>query len=465
MHSGVAPTGGYTQRDQSITHIAPYSCAGRTNLDEGWPVPTSSSMAAGGSRRTRRRLRAVGVLLAVVPAVAAALWATGSSAAGPAPHPHTDAAGAAADRIHLIAATSMSVPVASGFVTRSGTRLLLNGRLFRFAGTNQYYLGLDDNIRDAAGNPTHPTTARIDDALQSAVRTGATVVRSHTLGISVGCTGCFEPRPGVFSDSALGSADYAIYQAGRLGLKLMIPLTDQWRWYHGGESTFTGWTGYPNATDPSVNAASDAAQRAAESHFYTDPAVVAAFRLYVNRLLNHVNPYTGLRYKNDPTIMAWETGNELWTAPPAWTQNFAAYLKRTVGVQQLVADGSAADGMAVADAAIRAPDIDIVGGHFYPIDVPTMRRDAAVAASYGKAYVIGEFDWTTAAATAAQIAAVESDPNISGDLYWTLLPHLENGSPEPHGDGFAMYSPALDSRSAAISAMLTAHGRRMAAMR
>lgn len=411
-------------------------------------------------RRRRRRWPAVAAVLlaAVTIAAASAGWAL----AAPTPE---RAAGPAAAQIRLIAATSATVSAGSGFVTRSGSRLLLDGRLFRFGGTNEYYLGLDDNVRDAAGRPTHPTTAAIDDALQSAVRTGATVVRSHTLGISVGCAACYEPRPGVFNTAALASADYAIYRAGRLGLKLMIPLTDQWRWYHGGESTFTGWAGYPNDPDPSVNAAVSTVQRASESHFYTDPAVITAFHLYVSRLLNHVNPYNGLRYKDDPTVMAWETGNELWTAPPAWTQDFAAYLKHTLGVRQLVADGSAADGMPVAAAAVRAPDIDIVGGHFYPVDVNVLRRDAAVAASYGKAYVVGEFDWTNSAATAAQLSAVENDPNISGDLYWTLLPHLPNGDPEPHGDGFAMYSPALDSSAAAISTLLTAHARRMAAQR
>lgn len=418
------------------------------------------------SRRNARRARrrAVLALLLTVPAVLAALSASGV-AAGAAPHRRTAVATDASAQIRLIAATSTSLPAAAGFVTRSGSRLLLDGNTFRFAGANEYYLGLDDNIRDAAGNPTRPTVARIDDALASAVRTGATVVRSHTLGISVGCAVCFEPRPGVFSVAALASADYAIYRAGRLGLKLMIPLVDQWRWYHGGESIFTGWAGYPNNRDPAVNVAVSTAQRASESHFYTDPAVISAFHLYVAQLLNHVNPYNGLAYKDDPTVLAWETGNELWTATPAWTQNFAAYLKHTIGVRQLVADGSAADGMSVSDAAVRAPDVDIVGGHFYPIDVTTLRREAATAASFGKVYVIGEFDWTDAVATAAQIAAVENDRNISGDLYWTLLPHLENGAPEPHDDGFALYSPAVDFSSAAISAMLTAHARRMAAMR
>lgn len=415
--------------------------------------------------RPVRRRAASAVLLAGMAVMLVAVPAGWAMAATTSPGQHPGAVSAGTPQIRLIAATSMSLSAGTAFVTRSGSQLILGGSTFRFAGANEYYLGLDDNVRDAAGNPTHPSTARIDDALQSAVRTGATVVRSHSLGISVGCATCFEPRPGVFSATALAAADYAIHRAGQLGLKLMIPLTDQWRWYHGGESTFTGWAGYPNAADSSVTAATSSVQRASESHFYTDPAVITAFRLYVSRLLGHVNPYNGVAYKNDPTILAWETGNELWTAPPSWTQNFAAYLKHTVGVRQLVADGSAADGMSVAGAAVRAPDVDIVGGHFYPVDVSVLRREAAIAASFGKAYVVGEFDWTNASATAAHISAVENDPNISGDLYWTLLPHLENGRPEPHDDGLAMYSPAVDSSSAAISALLTAHGRRMAALR
>lgn len=353
--------------------------------------------------------------------------------------------------------TTTRVTPANPFVTRSGSHLMLGGVPFRFAGANEYYLGLDDNVRDSFGNPTYPTRSRIDDALQSAVATGASVVRSHTLGVSVGCSVCLEPVLGIFNDNALASADYTIYRAGQLGLKLMIPLTDQWRYYHGGESVFTGWAGYPGSPDLSVNSANSLIERTAESHFYNNTSVIRSFQIYVGHVLNHVNPYNHLAYKNDPTVMAWETGNELWTAPPGWTEQVAAFIKRTLGARQLVADGSAADGMTVANAAIDAADIDIVGGHFYPVDVAWMQRDAAIAARHGKAYVVGEFDWTDAAATTALITAVQSDANISGDLYWTLLPHLENGEPEPHDDGFAMYSPATSVTAAPILARLKAH--------
>lgn len=396
--------------------------------------------------------------ISLIPATSSQLAATTNAAPSTSRTASTPSAAAST----ITATTTSTRPLdRSGFVTRSGSQLMLGGAVFRFAGANEYYLGLDDNIRDPAGNPTYPTKARIDDALQSAVSTGAPVVRSHTLGISTGCSMCLEPRPGVFDDGALTSADYAIYRAGRLGLKLMIPLTDQWRYYHGGESIFTTWGGYPDSPDAGANAANNSVQRMAESHFYTDQKVIGAFQAYVAHLLDHVNPYTGLAYKNDPTIMAWETGNELWTATPAWTQNLASFIKHTLGARQLVADGSAADGMTVANAAIDAPDVDIVGGHFYPVDVGWMTNDAAIAAAHGKAYVVGEFAWSDAAATNALIAAVQSDPNISGDLYWTLMPHLENGTPEPHGDGYAMYSPALDPHSASVLAALTAHARWM----
>lgn len=102
--------------------------------------------------------------------------------------------------------------------------------------------------------------------------------------------------------------------------------------------------------------------------------------------------------------------------------------------------------MRVADSAVASKWIDIACGHFYPINVATMEADAKVAAEHGKAYVVDEYAWTDLGATKAMLAAIEADPNISGRLYWSLLPHLENGTPEPHQDGWALWDPATDAR-------------------
>ena len=45
--------------------------------------------------------------------------------------------------------------------------------------------------------------------------------------------------------------------------------------------------------------------------FYTNPLIVGDFKRYIRKLITHVNPYTGLTYAEDPTVYAFETGNEL----------------------------------------------------------------------------------------------------------------------------------------------------------
>src|SRR5689334_8922973 len=82
------------------------------------------------------------------------------------------------------------------FVQRNGNQLLLNGQPFRFAGANMHWLALNDQT-------LYPSQFQVNDALDTAVEMGLTVVRSHDLGISVGCPNCLEPTLGVFNDAAL----------------------------------------------------------------------------------------------------------------------------------------------------------------------------------------------------------------------------------------------------------------------
>lgn len=44
--------------------------------------------------------------------------------------------------------------------------------------------------------------------------------------------------------------------------------------------------------------------------FYRDPRIRAWHKAWISHLLNRVNMITGVAYKDDPTIMTWELGNE-----------------------------------------------------------------------------------------------------------------------------------------------------------
>lgn len=356
------------------------------------------------------------------------------------------------------AARGGAVPAVTEFVERRGSRLYLNGRPFRFAGANEYYLGLDDNLLDSTGAPTYPTWEAVDSALDAAVSLGVTVVRAHTLGISVGNPRSVEPALGIWNEEAFRPIDYVVAAARARGLRLMIPLTDEWRWYHGGKSTFTGWRGYPNHPDTSHTAGTDPQQRASEAHFYTDPVVIADFKEYIRHLLTHRNVYTGLTYAEDPTIAIWETGNELWDAPVAWTDQIARFIK-SLAPRQLVADGSAATGLHVARAAVTSLAVDIVGGHFYPRNLAWLQNDATVAAAHGKAYVVGEYDWH--GDLQPWLDAIAANHDVAGAAVWTVLPRLAGGVPEPHGDGYAIWVPGVDAQTRAVGTALAAFARRM----
>lgn len=350
------------------------------------------------------------------------------------------------------------------FVTRDGADLTLDGEAFRFGGTNIYWLALDGRPLGHPDRRWNPREAVIDQVMDGAVAIGARVIRSHTLGISLGTEGSVEPELGVFDEAAFRSADYAIAAAAKRGIRLMVPLTDQWRYSHGGISTRTGWRGFPNEPEPKAYAVNNPRQRTSEIHFYDDEQLVEDHRRYVRTLLDHVNPHTGLAWRDDPTILAWETGNEISTAYPTWTAAFARWLRHEVGARQLIADGTASNRWDVHFSALDCEDIDIVGVHFYPINVEWAVRNARVARAAGKAFVVGEYDWTDRDATRELQGAAERE-RMAGTLSWSLHPRDEHGEPIPHDDGFAFHVPATDDAMAAMLDDARSHAERMAALR
>jgi mannan endo-1,4-beta-mannosidase len=346
----------------------------------------------------------------------------------------------------LLSHYGSSVPV-TPFVKRSGSQLTLNGQPFRFSGTNMYWLGM---LERSGG--TYPSKFDIDDALDTAKEMGATVVRSHSLGISVGCTSyttpysqCLEPTLNSFNDAAFNTIDYAIYAASQRGIRLVIPLTDGNTpcFYHGCIRTFVDWV-HPGSTDDSL--------------FFTDPTVISDFEAYISHLLNHVNAYNGLALKDDPSIMAWEAGNELddgTNATTTWLTTISQYLK-SVDANHLVIDG----GWTMDSGRLTIPTVDIytrhhyVNGWYYPGGTGTAITDddnygcAAVAAN--KAYFVGEYDWTEQTTTPLHLSTYlpnvqnyqcpgTSTYAVAGDLYWSLFGHEDTNGFMQHNDGYTLH--------------------------
>ncbi len=302
------------------------------------------------------------------------------------------------DQSPTVITTSTDAEV-NTFITRNGTHLLLNKHSFHFSGANMHWLAMDDTTN-------YVSQFRINDGLDAAREMGATVVRAQDLGVSTGCNTCIEPKLGQFNADALAHNDYAIKSAKDHGLRLIIPLTDNYHFSMGGKHNFTDWR---NITD--------------ENQFYVNSKVISDFEEYIQTLLNHVNIYTGIAYKNDPTIMAWETGNEL-NPPTAWTQAISTYIK-SIDNNHLLIDGK----YGLDSNAAKLNNIDILSDHFYPMNSAKVTRDASNAQEANKVLYVGEFNWNDSAGgdrLADFLAAIESHPGIAGDTYWELWSHDDN---------------------------------------
>lgn len=75
----------------------------------------------------------------------------------------------------------------------------------------------------------------LQEIMATAAAMGASTIRSHTLGNSVGHALAISPRLGIFNEDALKRVDFAIYAASTYGIRLIIPLVDQYDYYHGGK--------------------------------------------------------------------------------------------------------------------------------------------------------------------------------------------------------------------------------------
>ena len=58
-----------------------------------------------------------------------------------------------------------------------------------------------------------------------------------------GWNGTLLPDGETFQEENFASMDFAVMRAGQLGLKLVVPLTDEWNYFHGGIQDFLGWRG------------------------------------------------------------------------------------------------------------------------------------------------------------------------------------------------------------------------------
>ena len=195
-------------------------------------------------------------------------------------------------------------------------------------------------------------------------------------------------------------------------------------YYHGGKYTFLRWAGLD------LNGQRDGNNPRIQE-FYNNATIVASFHAYVEALLTRRNRHNNLTYAEDPAVFAYETGNELegpvsrdTDVPADWVRGLARLI-RHLAPTKLFVDGT----YGLNDTHLALDEVDIFSNHYYPIDAARLRADAARVAAAGRTYFAGEYDWTGRGEDGSGAdrhldtfyAAIEEDPAVCGDTFWSLF--------------------------------------------
>uniref|UniRef100_A0A5B6Z2K3 mannan endo-1,4-beta-mannosidase n=1 Tax=Davidia involucrata TaxID=16924 RepID=A0A5B6Z2K3_DAVIN len=175
-----------------------------------------------------------------------------------------------------------------GFVGRNGTQFMVDGKVFYINGWNAYWL-----MDQAVDEFTRP---RVRAMLQSGAKMGLTVCR--TWAFNDGAYHALQYSPGRFDEQVFKALDHVIAEAREHGIRLLLSLVNNLQAY-GGKTQYVKW-----AWEEGIGLSSS------NDSFFFDPSIRHYFKNYVKTVLTRKNTITGIEYRNDPTIFAWELINE-----------------------------------------------------------------------------------------------------------------------------------------------------------
>jgi mannan endo-1,4-beta-mannosidase len=398
---------------------------------------------------------------------------------------------AAAAAVLAAALTAVAAPPAGAgpvFVTRNGAAFDLGGQPYRFGGTNDYYLHYASQLM-------------VDDVLADAVAMNLRVMRAWTFlecggdkpNSNGGCSQGTDHWMQRWSNTAGGPVyntgpnglqklDYLLARANQLGIRLILPLTNNWRDF-GGMDQYVTWYGLQF-----------------HDQFYTDARIRQAFKNWIATLVNRTNSITGVAYRNDPAIFSWELANEprcinaslptsgTCTADTlvGWASEMSAYIK-SLDANHMVSVGdegfhpgiggtagswpyNVTDG--VDHARLTAlPTVDFGTYHLYPQGwgqspaqswgTGWINDHNAVGGTLTKPEILEEFGTTDQSTRDATYTAWTDAVRTGGGdgwNFWLLTGIQDDGQLYPDYDGFRVVTPSATATVLANAAVAMGGG-------
>jgi mannan endo-1,4-beta-mannosidase len=344
---------------------------------------------------------------------------------------------------------------------------VVDGKPLCFAGANNYY-------------PIYQPRPTIDDLFDAARALNFKVMRvwgmlergsldgsvpnadgaGHKAGVYFQYWDTQQQRP-AFNDGpdGLERLDYVLAAAAERDIKLIVVLLNNWRAF-GGIDQYLMWYGLSR-----------------HHEFFSAPQTRQAYRNWVRHVITRKNSVNGRRYRDDPSVFAWELANEPrckgassfdrdegWDTHTIrdWAAEMSAYVKSldpnhlvSVGDEGFLNDGGEhwayrAEG-GVDHAALTAlPSVDFGTFHLYPEDWRTSEQFAErwiadhvkLARRLGKPIVLEEYGLKARPRRSAAYQRWNDTLLTAGgnaSLAWMLAGVQTSGARYPDFDHFTFY--------------------------
>lgn len=325
----------------------------------------------------------------------------------------------------------------SNFIRLSKNKLYDGDNVYRFMSVNtpsiQYNVdaGLDDKWMRI-------TPYEIEDAIKTVAQMGGQVVRIHTLSFRRENQSIIRNvyGPDQYDELMMRDLDLVIAYANKYKVRVFIPFINPW-YFIGANYDFDRWCGGDGTA----------------YSFYHNENTRKEFKELLSYILNRTNYYTGVKYKDDKAIFAWELGNELnqpyinkpkseggegqidGLVTDEWVEDISAYIK-SIDPNHLIANGGQYD---PTPGVLACENIDIITMHYTtPLgfgkeSLSPVRITLNDFIESGKAYVHGEFDPVNGLSSSF-LDQCYDNPLISGAMAWSLRQHAKTGGFLCHND-------------------------------
>lgn len=316
-------------------------------------------------------------------------------------------------------------------IVRRGDQLFEGAKPFRFFGLAAPNIQANENQLLPDYSNRFPDEFELRDILSGLQRVGGRATRTFSLSVfhpdDKGVPAHFSARR-VYNEDAFRCLDRLVSLCPEYDVRLIIPfIASQSFGNVRGVDEFAKLSGKPGAA------------------FWTDPEVKEDFKHFLTTLLNRKNTLTGVLYKDDPAILAWQLGNEFGSYAGdrklnakeyegvilTWSLEMAKFLKEQ-DPNHLVMEAGGCD----REELIKSPYVDVMSDHLYeywnkqagrPWELGPLAAQSWQQCQGRKVLMIDEFGLGTVENQRELMRVIREDTKIAGGLLWSIRAHRRDG--------------------------------------